>query len=195
MCENGKPFDISSLLIYSHFISDLSFIYDLNQSKEEKTMLAIRLLQENGTGPDISWLVWVVLICFVFMVFLGWWASKRLSKDEEPVESQTHMETAHVEQEAVSGIESASAVAVVPDDLTMLEGIGPKVAQVLEGIGITTFAALAKSDSAQVQEALNAAGYKYMDPRGWIEQADLVAKGDSERLKKLQDLLKGGRRR
>jgi hypothetical protein len=33
-----------------------------------------------------------------------------------------------------------------------------------------------------------------MDPAGWIEQADLAAKGDTEGLKKLQDSLKGGRK-
>jgi len=49
-------------------------------------MLAIRLLQEGGTaGPDISWLIWVVLGVFVLMVFLGWWASKRLPVEDEPV--------------------------------------------------------------------------------------------------------------
>lgn len=54
-------------------------------------MLAIRLLEEGGsTGPDISWLIWVVLGVFLCMVFLGWWASKRLPVEEEPV--QDHVE-------------------------------------------------------------------------------------------------------
>ena len=33
-----------------------------------------------------------------------------------------------------------------------------------------------------------------MDSAGWIEQAKLAAKGDTEGLMKLQDELKGGRR-
>jgi uncharacterized membrane protein YedE/YeeE len=50
-------------------------------------MLAIRLLEEGGTtGPDISWLIWVVLGVFIGMVFLGWWASKRLPVEEEPLQ-------------------------------------------------------------------------------------------------------------
>ncbi len=54
-------------------------------------MLAIKLLEEGGTtGPDISWLIWVVLGAFLGMVFLGWWASKRLPAEEEPV--QAHVE-------------------------------------------------------------------------------------------------------
>jgi hypothetical protein len=49
-------------------------------------MHAIYLLEEGGsTSPDISWLIWVVLFIFVSMVFLGWWASKRLPREEESV--------------------------------------------------------------------------------------------------------------
>jgi predicted flap endonuclease-1-like 5' DNA nuclease len=162
---------------------------------EEKDMFAIRLLEEGGNGSNITWLVWVVLFFFVVMVVLGWWASKRLPKDEETVESHGHAEPVHGEHAEASAVEAVGAVAASPDDLTTLEGIGPKVAKVLEGIGITTFVALAKSDAARVQEALNAAGYKYMDPTGWIEQAGFAASGDLEGLKKLQDSLKGGRRR
>lgn len=50
-------------------------------------MLAIRLLEEGGsTGPDVSWLIWVVLGLFISMVFLGWWASKRLTAEEEAMQ-------------------------------------------------------------------------------------------------------------
>lgn len=49
-------------------------------------MLAIRLFEEGvESGPDISWLIWVVLGLFLCMVILGWWASKRLPVEEEPV--------------------------------------------------------------------------------------------------------------
>jgi hypothetical protein len=52
-------------------------------------MSVITLLEEGGTaGPDISWLIWVVLVLFISMVFLGWWASKRLPAEEEPVQAQ-----------------------------------------------------------------------------------------------------------
>jgi hypothetical protein len=52
-------------------------------------MLFTRLLEEGTTtGPDISWLIWVVLGLFVCMVFLGWWASKRLPVEQEPVQTQ-----------------------------------------------------------------------------------------------------------
>jgi predicted flap endonuclease-1-like 5' DNA nuclease len=166
----------------------IKYNVSIHYVKEDKNMLTIRLLEEGGKGPDISWLVWVVLILFIFMVFLGWWASKRLPKNEATVVPHGH------EEQPVAPVADVVSPAV-PDDLTVLEGIGPKVAKVLGGIGITTFAALAQSEAARVQEALNAAGYKYMDPTGWIEQAALAAKGDSDGLKKLQDSLKGGRKK
>ncbi len=91
----------------------------------------------------------------------------------------------------------AAAVAEAPaaaDDLTRLEGIGPKVAKVLASIGITTFKALAEADYDRVKQALVDAGWPYMDPAGWMEQAKLAAEGRWEELALLQDRLKGGRR-
>ena len=49
-------------------------------------MLLSTLLQQEATsGPDIAWLVWVVLALFLLMVLLGWWASGRLPKEDETV--------------------------------------------------------------------------------------------------------------
>jgi large subunit ribosomal protein L21 len=80
------------------------------------------------------------------------------------------------------------------DDLTKIEGIGPKVAKVLNGAGITTFEELAKAKAADVQKALDAAKLQMMDPKGWISQAKLAAKGDWDGLEKMQEKLKGGRK-
>ncbi len=83
---------------------------------------------------------------------------------------------------------------VKPDDLTTLEGIGPKVNQVLKKAGITTFAQLANAEIPKLREALDTAGYRFMNPAGWIEQAKLAAEGKFEELKELQSRLKGGRK-
>ncbi|HJS19867.1 MAG TPA: 50S ribosomal protein L21 [Anaerolineales bacterium] len=79
------------------------------------------------------------------------------------------------------------------DDLTKLEGIGPKVAKVLNQAGISTFAALSEAKVEEIQKFLSDAGLKMMDPTTWPEQAKLAASGDWEALKKLQDKLSGGR--
>ena len=138
-------------------------------------MYALYLLSEEGPNTSLSWLLWVALGFFVLMVLIGWWISR--NKGSKPT----------VQHKAHAGEKST-------DDLTKLEGIGPKVAKVLGGAGITSFADLAQADAVKVQEALNAAGMQMMNPEGWIEQAKLAAKGDMEGLAKLQDELKGGRR-
>ena len=159
-------------------------------------MLTIGLLQESGTTTNISWLVWVVLAIFVVMVFLGWWASSRLPKEDETV--PLHESTHNGHEEAISREEETApeltGTSVGPDDLVSLEGIGPKVAEVLAGLGITTFAALAAADPEEIKRALAAAGYGFMEPEGWVEQAKLAASGDHEGLRRLQTDLKGGRR-
>lgn len=179
-------------------------------------MYSIGLFAEGGSEGGMGWLVWVALLVFFLMVALGWWVSQKgwLKPEEEPAQdahghdSHGHEPAAHQETHAEAPApESASAVPAPepepqaqpaapsqPDDLTIIEGIGPKVARLLEGIGITTFQQLAEADLARLREALDGAGYKYMEPAGWVEQAALAAKGDWDGLKKLQETLKGGRK-
>jgi predicted flap endonuclease-1-like 5' DNA nuclease len=80
-----------------------------------------------------------------------------------------------------------------PDDLVIIEGIGPKIAALLNDAGIATFAQLAGTDTSHLKEILNAAGLRVNDPTTWPEQARLAAAGDQEGLQKLQETLKGGR--
>ncbi len=140
-------------------------------------MFALNLLAESTNEPDLTWLLWVVLGVFLLIVIVGWMTSKK--------DSGTPAEEAHA---------PAQEEAAAPDDLKILEGIGPKVAGVLADAGYTTFAKLAAADVDAVSAVLDAAGLQMMDPSGWIEQAELAAKGDMEALEKLQDELKGGRR-
>ncbi|HMU92208.1 MAG TPA: 50S ribosomal protein L21 [Anaerolineales bacterium] len=95
---------------------------------------------------------------------------------------------------AAKAVESEKKAASGADDLTKIEGVGPKVAKVLNEAGISSFADLAGAKAADVQKALDAAGLQMMDPKGWISQAKLAAKGDWEGFEKLQGELKGGRK-
>ena len=87
------------------------------------------------------------------------------------------------------------AKAAASDQLTKIEGIGPKIAGLLVADGIDTFAKLAKASPKKLQEILTAAGprYKMHNPGSWPEQAALAAKGDWDTLKTLQDKLQGGK--
>lgn len=85
---------------------------------------------------------------------------------------------------------------VLPDDLIKIEGIGPKMAQVLGESGITTFAELAATSPARLREILDAAGnrYRMIDPSSWPDQAALAAAGDWSGFNALVPRLKGGRK-
>lgn len=89
----------------------------------------------------------------------------------------------------------AAAKKAAADDLTKIEGIGPKIAGLLKADGIVTFADLGKATQKTLKGILTAAGKRYQmhDPSTWAKQAKLAAKGDWTTLNKLQDELKGGK--
>ena len=83
---------------------------------------------------------------------------------------------------------------VKADDLTRIEGIGPKVSKTLIEAGISTFEALSSTTVEDIQKILTDAGLKMMDATTWPQQAKLAAQGDWDGLKELQDDLSGGRK-
>lgn len=89
--------------------------------------------------------------------------------------------------------EAVTAPAV--DDLAIIEGIGPKIASVLNENGITTFAALAEKTAEEVKAILDAAegNFNAADATTWAEQAKMAAEGKMDELKAWQDELKGGK--
>ena len=131
-------------------------------------MYLIQLISEEGPNTDLSWLLFAALGFFLLIVIVGWLTIRR---NDGQVEATNEA-----------------------DDLTSLEGIGPKVSKILNAAGIHSFNDLAKAKADDVDKVLVEAGLHMMDSEGWIEQAKLAAKGDTEGLKKLQDELKGGRR-
>jgi predicted flap endonuclease-1-like 5' DNA nuclease len=82
---------------------------------------------------------------------------------------------------------------VQPDDLIIIEGIGPKVNQVLQAAGIYTFAQLADTTPEQLKAILEPAGFRFMDPSSWPQQARLAGDGKMEELKALQKNLNAGK--
>ncbi|MFK8164764.1 MAG: helix-hairpin-helix domain-containing protein [Lewinella sp.] len=82
-----------------------------------------------------------------------------------------------------------------PNDLKVVEGIGPKIEGLLKADGISTWAELAAVEVSRIQGVLDAAGprYKLAVPRTWPQQAGLAAEGKWAELKALQDELQAGK--
>lgn len=81
-----------------------------------------------------------------------------------------------------------------PDDLTAIEGIGPRIQAILNTSGITTFDKLASSSPDEIRRILKAADLRApADPSSWPRQAELAARGEWEALRSLQEELVAGR--
>jgi predicted flap endonuclease-1-like 5' DNA nuclease len=87
------------------------------------------------------------------------------------------------------------AIAQKPQDLTLLEGIGAKVKEILGNAGITTFAQLAASKEEDIKNILVENKFRFGNPPTMIEQAKLAAAGKMTELEALKLELKGGRRK
>ncbi|MFK8058234.1 MAG: 30S ribosomal protein S6 [Saprospiraceae bacterium] len=97
--------------------------------------------------------------------------------------------------EAAPAPVAAAPAVVEADDLTKVEGIGPKINELLQAAGISTFKQLADATVESVKEILVAKGgtYKTKDPGTWGQQAQLAVDGKWDELKELQDRLDGGK--
>ena len=81
------------------------------------------------------------------------------------------------------------------DDLKIVEGIGPKIAELYHNAGIKTWKQLSETPTSKSEEILNAAGkrYKIHNPSTWAKQAEMCYLGQWSELKAWQDTLKGGK--
>ena len=80
------------------------------------------------------------------------------------------------------------------DDLTKIEGIGPKAAEALVAAGLATFADLGKAKVPAIQKILDESDGKFgmMKPATWPKQAKMAADDKWDELKKWQDEMDGG---
>lgn len=82
------------------------------------------------------------------------------------------------------------------DDLKIIEGIGPKVEQLLKAAGIANWDKLAIQTESSLRAILENAGqiYQTMDPSTWPKQAKMASESNWEELRVLQSELRGGRK-
>lgn len=127
-----------------------------------------------------SWLVLLIIVVVVLILlwlFARWFASRGKAPATPATRAEVFTPTASKE-----------------DDLTLIEGIGPKINNILKAGGVTTFAQLAAMTPDEIMRMIQAQGIRLADPASWPEQARLAANGDMAGLKALQDQLVAGRK-
>ena len=77
------------------------------------------------------------------------------------------------------------------DNLTKVEGIGPKIAETLNFNGIVTFADLAAAKPEEITEFIKDVRGNHV-PDTWPKQAQLASEGKWDELREWQDKLDGG---
>jgi predicted flap endonuclease-1-like 5' DNA nuclease len=144
----------------------------------------------------------LIIVIIVIILLLGWvwWPRRRqanaVKEATPPAPPPTEEPAPAIVTPAGEDIAEPSLAAepAAPDDLKRIEGIGPKIANLFHGTGITTFNQLAAADVSELRAILAAAGLAGLaDPSSWPEQAHLAAAGQWAELEALQAILKGGR--
>jgi predicted flap endonuclease-1-like 5' DNA nuclease len=149
-----------------------------------------------GRGKNRSWFWWGINFG-IFLALVVWWWMK--NRPKEKVEYAVEVEPLVLpddepESAPPRGVEPEPKAPEEPDNLQLIEGLGPRSAEVLEQSGILTFSQIAAMKPEAIHEVLRASGLRIAFPETWPEQAGLAAAGKWDSLKELQGSLQGGRR-
>ncbi|HWV72112.1 MAG TPA: 50S ribosomal protein L17 [Pseudosphingobacterium sp.] len=119
-------------------------------------------------------------------------ASKKKATAGEVEATDAVVETDKVETKAKA---SSTKKAAKSDDLTIIEGVGPKIAEVFVAAGLVSFSDVAAKTGEELKAILSEAGDQFNTAvtDTWPEQAKLAADGKLDELKKWQDELAGGK--
>lgn len=121
----------------------------------------------------------------------------------EQMDNELVEEIEDIEDDVNHGVSFPSAVNeinldVTQDDKTnleIIEGIGPKIKEVLNAARIFTFRDLATTPLYRIKDILDSAGPQFSShsPDSWVEQALLAENGQWEQLSQLKEYLVAGR--
>ncbi len=156
----------------------------------------------------MEWWVWLLLIIVLIVVVLAIWWWWRQSQQSQSQQSQSQQSQSQQSQSLAPRVPAAAPPARVPteryvelaapeapeaNDLAVIEGIGPRIHDVLHEAGIRTFTQLAETPVERIREILVAAELSVpADPSTWPAQARLAADSKWQELEQLKKSLKAG---
>ena len=118
----------------------------------------------------------------------------KLSETATPVAAPTPSASKALTVIDIAAAKAAGFALKNANDLTIVEGIGPKINELFHNNGIKTFAELANSSEPQMRAILDTGGsrFRIANPSTWAQQAALAAENKWAELKSLQNKLSGG---
>jgi predicted flap endonuclease-1-like 5' DNA nuclease len=160
-----------------------------------------------------------IACCFWWLVLgfvLGWlanWLLSKMFRGNPPAATRVDAEAA--ERAAVAHHDAIVEAAAAPparvidvgaaraagfnlkhdDDLTIIEGIGPRIDELLHQNSIVSFAQLARLGVPEILAILERGGphFQLANPGSWAQQASLASENRWAELKRLQEELISGR--
>jgi predicted flap endonuclease-1-like 5' DNA nuclease len=150
---------------------------------------------------------WWFLLGLLLGWLLNWLLSKWTRSDDPapvvhyaPVSAPAPVAAPVAPQRFMSGGVDVAAAGMAgfsvkgDDDLPIIEGIGPKISELLKANGVGTFAQLSRMSVPEISAILDKGGsrFKLANPGTWAEQAKMCAENRWTDLKKLQDALYAG---
>ncbi|MBF4983435.1 hypothetical protein FNJ87_03495 [Nonlabens mediterrranea] len=124
----------------------------------------------------------------------GFVAGATQEGSDESNDSHENQEVAVLNFNAVAA-KTAMGKKIKADDLTTVEGIGPKIAELFHNNNIKTWYSLSTSSIEERKNVLNSGGKRFEihNPESWALQAGMAFDGKWEELAKWQGEHKGGR--
>lgn len=132
---------------------------------------------------DLTDATWEIITMLLVAFILGWFF--------------------HYLRTKVVGVDVLTDGVIIPDkfigldqnDLKLVEGVGPKIEELLKASNIITWGDIASADVQTLKTVLNKGGDRFQmhDPSSWADQAALAVEGKWSELEEYQDLLIGGR--
>lgn len=140
------------------------------------------------TAYDLTDATWEIVLMLTVSFLMGWffrylWSMRAVEFTEH---GDTHTATSTRPERFARYTEA---------DLKIVEGIGPKIEELLKANGVTNWHILAATPIPRLKEILTLGGERFQmhDPSSWPDQIALALEGRWDELTEYQALTLGGR--
>lgn len=144
---------------------------------------------------DLTDATWEIVIMLTISFLMGWFFRYLWSmRGVEMPEMKQFYETPPAATPALP-TRPEKYVRFREDDLKIVEGIGPKIEELLKTHGITTWQILAQTPPSTLKTILVSGGERFQmhDPSSWPDQVALALENRWDELAEFQTLMAGGR--